>query len=65
MAMVIRDEFWKATNSSRIEAEYMVDDKLKYLQFASHETLQRIFHEYQFFINDLGILHAEKIIDAV
>jgi hypothetical protein len=58
--MVTRDEFWKVTDSSRIEAEYMVDDKLKYLQSAPPETLRRIFHEYRFFIkyyiNDLGIL---------
>ena len=58
--MVTRDQFWSLTNSSRIEAEYMVDDKLKYLQSASPETLRRIFHEYRFFIkyyiNDLGIL---------
>ena len=58
--MVTRDQFWDLTNSTRIEAEYMVDDKLKYLQSASPETLRRILREYRFFIkyyiNDLGIL---------
>lgn len=58
--MITRDQFWNLTSSSRIEAEYMVDDKLKYLQSASPEALRRIFHEYRFFIkyyiNDLGIL---------
>ena len=58
--MVTRDEFWEVTSTSRIKAEYMADDKLKYLQSATPETLRRIFHEYRFFIkyyiNDLGIL---------
>lgn len=58
--MVTRNGFWELTSSSRIEAEYMVDEKLKYLQTATPETLRRIFHEYRFFIkyyiNDLGIL---------
>lgn len=58
--MVTREEFWELTSSNRIEAEYMVDAKLNYLQTADLQTLRRIFHEYRFFIkyyiNDLGIL---------
>ena len=58
--MITREEFWRITSSSRIEAEYMVDDKLNYLQSAPPDILRRIFHEYRFFIqyyiNDLGLL---------
>ena len=57
---VTREQFWEITSNSRIEAEYMVDEKLKYLQTADVDTLRAIMHEYRFFIkyyiNDLGIL---------
>ncbi len=58
--VINREQFWELTSSSRIEAEYMVDRKLEYLQTATPDMLREIFHEYRFFIkyyiNDLGIL---------
>lgn len=58
--MLTREEFWERTSTDRLDAEYMVDEKLKYLQSATPQTLCQIFHEYRFFIkyyiNDLGLL---------
>jgi hypothetical protein len=55
-----REEFWKMADSARTKEEYLVDQKLQYLQTASIETLRQVFVQYRFFtiyyIADLALL---------
>ncbi|MBE9033558.1 iron-containing redox enzyme family protein [aff. Roholtiella sp. LEGE 12411] len=58
--MITREQFWLMTDQARLEAEYMVDEKLEYLQNVPLEVLQEICLQYRYFTESypdtLGIL---------
>ncbi len=47
-----REQFWTMADDTRLETEYLVDDKLRYLQRASQESLQLICLQYRYFVKD-------------
>lgn len=61
--MISCDEFWTMADETRLETEYLSDEKLHYLQGASLETLQQICLQYRYFTKEfpdnLGILVAK------
>lgn len=50
--MITRDDFWIIADDTRLETEYLVDEKLHYLQVASLDTLQNICLQYRYFIKE-------------
>ena len=50
--MLSLDAFWNIADETRLETEYKVDKKLKFLQNASHEALQNICLQYRYFTKD-------------
>lgn len=54
------NEFWKIAEYEKMQAEYTVQDKVRYLQTASLEQLKAIFIQYRYFTkyygSDLGLL---------
>jgi hypothetical protein len=58
--MMTSEEFWEMADSIRTKEEYLVDDKLRYLQSAPVEHLRDVFVQYRFFtiyyIGDLALL---------
>jgi hypothetical protein len=54
------EAFWKMADSTRMLAEYSVDQDLRYLRVAPLDVLQKIFVQYRFFtlyyITDLALL---------
>ena len=58
--MMTAEEFWEMADSIRTKEEYLVDDKLRYLQSAPVEHLRDVFVQYRFFtiyyIGDLALL---------
>ena len=50
--MLSLDAFWNIADETRLETEYKVDKKLKFLQHASHEALQDICLQYRYFTKD-------------
>ena len=50
--MTTRDEFWTIADHSRLEAEYLADEKLQYLQHAPLEALQQICIQYRHFTKE-------------
>lgn len=61
--MLSLDAFWNIADETRLETEYKVDKKLKFLQSASHEDLQNICLQYRYFTqdfpNNLAVLLAK------
>jgi len=57
------ENFWQLADTTRMAAEYQVDENLRYLRTAPLETLRRIFVQYRFFtiyyITDLALLVAK------
>ncbi|CAM3344617.1 iron-containing redox enzyme family protein [Paracidovorax anthurii] len=53
-------QFWQLADSSKTEAEYLADSRLRTLQTLPLDALQRIFVQYRFFtiyyISDLALL---------
>jgi hypothetical protein len=54
------NEFWKIAEYEQMQAEYMVQDKVQFLQTATLEQLKDIFIQYRYFTkyygSDLGLL---------
>ncbi|MGH2413983.1 MAG: iron-containing redox enzyme family protein, partial [Microcystaceae cyanobacterium] len=61
--MITQEKFWMMADETRLEAEYLADEQLTYLQEASLEKLQKIFLQYRYFTkqypNNLGVLIAK------
>ncbi len=53
-------EFWKMADYDRLQHEYMVDAKVRYIGEAPLDSLQNIFLQYRYFTqyygSDLGLL---------
>jgi hypothetical protein len=56
------DEFWSLTDHEKLQAQYRVDSRLRYLQHASLDVLRSVFVQYRYFtifyISDLAQLVA-------
>ena len=50
--MLSLDAFWSLADETRLETEYRVDKKLKFLQTASLESLQKICLQYRYFTKE-------------
>lgn len=46
------EEFWQVADDTRLETEYLTDQKLQYLQSASLDVLQQICLQYRYFVRD-------------
>ncbi len=61
--MLSLDSFWSLADETRLETEYRVDKKLKFLQTASRESLQSICLQYRYFTkyfpDNLAVLLAK------
>jgi hypothetical protein len=44
--------FWQVADDTRLETEYLTDQKLQYLQSASLDVLQQICLQYRYFVRD-------------
>ncbi len=46
------EKFWELANDTRLETEYLSDQKLQYLQTAPLDVLQQICLQYRYFVRD-------------
>ena len=46
------EQFWQLANDTRLETEYLTDQKLQYLQSAPLDVLQQICLQYRYFVRD-------------
>lgn len=46
------EQFWKLADDTRLETEYLTDQKLQYLEDAPLEVLQQICLQYRYFVRD-------------
>ena len=53
-------KFWELADSTRVQTEYLADNRLKWLENASLDSLRRVLVQYRFFtiyyISDLALL---------
>lgn len=46
------EQFWQLASDTRLETEYLTDQKLQYLQSAPLDVLQQICLQYRYFVRD-------------
>lgn len=60
VASIGKSSFWELADETRLQTEYIADERLRWLQVASLPSLQRVFAQYRFFtisyISDLALL---------